>query len=648
MLVLYQTVIYKTLIQFFLNNFEKKVKTMKLKEHKAELVFCGMFVLLMLSMGLNAGFQSDWGNIVVDTVEIRAVNGEKITGKLYLPAEASATNPLPGVLAIHGYNNDKDVQRPHSLELAKRGIVVLAIDVLNHGDSDENRTDGSSALPYEAYDWLEAQPFVNPNLTGIVGHSMGAYYAAFVAMGRPQIDVVGYQAFAPSTFAPALANSFTQTNWIQIWSSAEEFGRAYNETVEAFEARGEAGIIANTAATGVGDGTGLSFHTYGNISAGTAQRYVYIPKTHPAQTHDLTATKEITSFFLQSLTGISEIEANESVAKTTFIVADYFGAISALVLMLSIIPLAAVLMKTKMFKEVEQPMPEVTEEKQTKEWLWWLFATVNFIIGALVFALNTSAPSNSEGVISWWFDGNMIEKWFPSMKMAIANGWEAFYIVNAVINMIIMAVWFFAYGRKKGYTSYDLGISYKKEKFSIISPVFLKTIGLGLVIFLYMYGITAFGQWAWTVEIRGPWSMFKVFTTTRSAQFWRYYWGPLLFWIFNAGMWLFGLMRQKEHNKKWVTILVWWLKICFTMLLGIILLNFISYLPLVFGWSGPWLSQFNFAPMMLLQTWAFIPTAAVMLLIAVFFYRKTGRVYLSALVMAALGTWIMVTGTINS
>ena len=69
------------LIRFFLIN-SKKVKKMNLKEHKAELVFCGMFALLILSMGLNAGFQSDWGNIVVDTVEIRGVNGEKITGKV--------------------------------------------------------------------------------------------------------------------------------------------------------------------------------------------------------------------------------------------------------------------------------------------------------------------------------------------------------------------------------------------------------------------------------------------------------------------------------------------------------------------------------------------------------------------------------------
>jgi hypothetical protein len=612
---------------------------MDLKKYKAELVFGGMFLLLIISMGMNAGIQSDWGNITVDTVEIRGANGEKITGKLYKPADVNAANPAPGVLAIHGYNNDKDVQRPHSLEMAKRGLVVLAIDVINHGNSDENMTAGSSAIPLEAYDWLESQPFILKNDTGVVGHSMGAYYAAYVALYRPQVDVCGYQAFAPSSFAVTLAAS--QTNWIQIWSAAEEFGRAWNETVEEFVARGEAGIMYNTNATGVGDGTGESFKTYGDISAGTAQRYVYILKTHPAQTHDKLATQEITAFFLATLLGTTETAAD---IKTTFIAADYFGAISALVLMLSIIPLSIVLMKRPLFKEVEQPMPEVTEDKKTKEWLWWAFASVNFVIGALVFAINTSAPTGAD----WIFDAAMLETWFPAMQMAIANGWNAFYIVNAVINGIIMLVWFFAYGRKKGYTSHDLGLSYKKEKFSLLSPAFYKTIGLAAVIFLYMYGMVLFGQWAWTIEIRGPWSMFKVFTTTRYGQFWRYFWFPFFFWILNAGAWLFGLMRQKEYKNEATTVLVWWLKICFAMLTGLILLNLISYLPLVFGWSGPLLSYYNFAPMMLLQTWAFIPTAAVMFLIAVFFYRKTGKIWLAAFIMATLGTWIMVTGTINS
>ena len=623
-------------------------KTKFVQKYKVEIAFVILFVITITSMGLNGGLQSDFGNVDVDRVEIRANNGEMLVGKLYRPKSATAATPAPAVLAIHGYNNDKDVQRPHSMELAKRGIVVLAIDSLFHGDSDVNFSSTSTSalynVPLEAYDWLEAQTFVNASTTGVVGHSMGAYYAAYIALYRPQIDVVGYQAFAPSSFAPQLANAYMKTNWIQIWSSAEEFGRAWNETVPAYEARGEAAIIKNTNTTGVGDGTGLNFHTYGDITAGTAQRYVYIKKTHPGQTHDLTATKEITSFFLQSLTGVSAAEADASLAHTTYILADFFGALSALTLMLSLIPLAMVLMKKKAFEGVEQPMPELTEDKKAKEWLWWSFATVNFILGAVLFAINTSSPTGWD----WMFDGGMIREWTPSMRMAIANMWEAFYVVNAVINLLIMAVWFFAYGRKRGWTGHDLGISYKKEKFSLMSWSFVKTIVLAIVLFLFMYAITAFGQWAWVVEVRGPWSMFKVFTTSRAIQFWRYYWGVLFFWLFNAGMWLFGLMRQKEYGKEWLTILIWWLKACFAMLTGLILLNMICYLPLLFGWSGPFLGQYNFAPMNLLQTWAFIPTAAVMLFMAVFFYRKTGKVYLAAIILAALGTWLMVTGTIEN
>ena len=55
-----------------------------------------------------------------------------------------------------------------------------------------------------------------------------------------------------------------------------------------------------TVDAGVDDGTREFFKTYGDVTAGTAQRYVWLWKTHPGQTHDLTATKEITSFFLQS------------------------------------------------------------------------------------------------------------------------------------------------------------------------------------------------------------------------------------------------------------------------------------------------------------------------------------------------------------
>ena len=67
--------------------------------------------------------------------------------------------------------------------LSKRGIIVLAIDVLNHGDSGYANTSsgsGQSAVPYEAMDWLRAQPYVDATKLGCTGHSMGAYYTLYI------------------------------------------------------------------------------------------------------------------------------------------------------------------------------------------------------------------------------------------------------------------------------------------------------------------------------------------------------------------------------------------------------------------------------------------------------------------------------------
>src|SRR6056297_1472933 len=137
------------------------------------------------------------------------------------------------------------------------------------------------------------------------------------------------------------------TNFIQISSEMEEFGgREWNETIEEWTQHCKNFISLNTQATGVNDSTAEFYKTYGDIETGNAQRYVFLPKTHPGQTHDLNATKEITAYFLQTLTDISREEAVQSVETTTYIQADFFGAASAVILLLSLIPLLSLLLKT--------------------------------------------------------------------------------------------------------------------------------------------------------------------------------------------------------------------------------------------------------------------------------------------------------------
>jgi hypothetical protein len=325
------------------------------------------------------------------------------------------------------------------------------------------------------------------------------------------------------------------------------------------------------------------------------------------------------------------------------------------------------LLGTSTFSEVKQPMPEMKESLRTKKWVWWLFATINFCLGGALYFFNTNAPdaailggnpSSKWFFQNWVIDANNIAKWTTIEStgkviydLGVGNAYLAFYVVNAIINVIFILGWYFIFGMKHRAKSDDLGIYTPSESFGKNAKIFGKTILLAATVFLYMYGMVIFSEQVFHLEIRGPWSMFKTFTNERAVRFWMYLPGVLLFFIFNAGIWLFGLMRQPEYGGEFKTSFIWWLKVCFAMLTGLILLNVINYFPLWIGTGGQFFQNTavfgnGFAPMYLLQTWLMIPAGAVMYWIGVKYYRETGRIWLGAIMLAVITTWMFTTGTV--
>ena len=144
---------------------EKKVKT--------RLFFFIAVVIVFFSGIMAYEFQTNFGTIDVQEVAITYTDGTKIVGKLYRPIGVDDTNPAPGILGIHGYNNDKDVQRGTALELARAGFVVLTIDQIGHGDSEGVFDLTTQVLGAKtAYVWLARQAFVSGGM-GVYGHSFG-------------------------------------------------------------------------------------------------------------------------------------------------------------------------------------------------------------------------------------------------------------------------------------------------------------------------------------------------------------------------------------------------------------------------------------------------------------------------------------------
>ena len=66
------------------------------------------------------------------TTKETRVAGKVVSGILFKPKAATADNPLPGVVLTHGYLNNRELQLPFAIELARRGFVVLAVDREGH------------------------------------------------------------------------------------------------------------------------------------------------------------------------------------------------------------------------------------------------------------------------------------------------------------------------------------------------------------------------------------------------------------------------------------------------------------------------------------------------------------------------------------
>ena len=195
-------------------------------------------LLLALLFGITGcmmvahGIQTDHGNVTVSEGNINTAKGN-LDYKLYVPDTATAEDPAPGVLLLHGYQNDHETCAAYAIELARRGAVVMALDEYGHGSTqigllergyvnhrvkvnfgEESEADGtfasaggpkryrlmmnfsnlsffderytkdaegnsiadSSCGGVDAYAALAAMDNVDPTRLGVSGHSMGTWY----------------------------------------------------------------------------------------------------------------------------------------------------------------------------------------------------------------------------------------------------------------------------------------------------------------------------------------------------------------------------------------------------------------------------------------------------------------------------------------
>jgi pimeloyl-ACP methyl ester carboxylesterase len=136
-----------------------------------------------------------------ETATFRSFDLVDLRASLEMPVGVPA--PVPAILLLHGYGEDRSVWRDFSRQLVDRGWAVMAMDLRGHGESKTKNQRPMEATPAwrtslhefpvdldPALDWLKAQPRLDNKKIVVIGSDVGANLALIASGKFPEVRTV--------------------------------------------------------------------------------------------------------------------------------------------------------------------------------------------------------------------------------------------------------------------------------------------------------------------------------------------------------------------------------------------------------------------------------------------------------------------------
>ena len=629
---------------------------MSRKRIRSLIAFIVCIVLAVVSISVASLIESDFGRVSVEQIRIPITTNNGISAyipaKLYIPDGVDSSNPAPAVLLMHGYQNDKDTSAAFAVELARRKIVALSIDEFGHGESpigmrnrgyDKSKSGPNrfkmfmsfSNLNFDnveglidssmggtaAFRWLQSRDYVQAGKVGVTGHSMGTWSAYTVAAENPDHAAIVIQ--CGEVEGPVIDDDgnvrFRNVLLLQAQYDEFDYFRDYQlitENLNETELRYK--IFS-------GQDAPVEWNkTYGSFDDGTARRMELLGTLHRGVTHSSKGIAAAMEWFTTAL----GVEPDMPPTGLMFMKRELLMGFALLAALISLLPLCSLLLTTKFFAPLAQPLPDrYTAPKKS----WHKTAIISILLSAVLYPFVTQL---GHGLFPYP-DG--------LFRTLMAGGLILWLDLLFIIAFFMFRRWYKkGEGKELGVTMYDMGISFDREKTVIDRKMIGKTVFMALIMFGYLYALTTIGYRYLNTDLRFIWPFLRPFTPGRFLQFLLYLPFFFLFFLFNGGVRLFGQMRQKEYGSPAKTQFVWWLKNIYVMLGGLVIVSLFEYVPFLLGYGTGWalvgLSLFD-GPFMSALVLIF-PQFFVLFFVATYFYRKTGKVYLGSLITAIIVSWI--------
>lgn len=616
------------------------------------------------------------------------VKGEVKSGILFTPKEASKDNKLPGIVLTHGYLNNRELQLPFAIELARRGFVVLAVDREGHGNYENtgsnNAMMATSGL-YESAKYLYNLDYVDQTKIGISGHSMGGYTTAMALM-------TDYTSAVDVTFADGkkgksmLGLNIVKAGLIQGWSTF--IAASPNTSVGIlkakddeffFNSKDENGnptisreyLHSQDAAKFVGvpvvKGQKINIENGKHYVAGQIEnnefgkptskpfRAVYeADEIHPLNHWSIPSTAYVIDFFYSAF-GTPSIQTAIGTGNQIWWIKEIFSFIGMLSLLSLIFPSVTLLLAAPIFKSLKTRTKKVVEEdgtvklinqEITPEYLTSKDQSLKKWYDYIIYLLPAITCTLFSGFVIQMFATDLGDRWFPNTQLypQDTTNWVALW--SLVCGLFAFAVIFVFYEGKKA-TSLILdkkGIEHEEinSPFDVlhISSVknIAKTILLALIIVVGLFLIVFINWSIFTVDFR-LWTLaFKVFNVPELIP------TALRYFVFFFGFYLLSGVANQTYRVKnlpeWATLAI----NAFFNIFGIALVITIQYATFK-GTGVLWQGDMALGYIVLFPI---IPILIIATIISRELYKKTGNVYLGSLINALIWTMVTVSGTAAS
>jgi len=602
--------------------FDKKVR-------KTTALVLLLSILVMLAAQVTAyAAMTDGFKVQVSNVTFENKNGLMVRGKLFQPEGASPVNPTPGVVYLHGYQNNRETSDPYGIELARRGFVVITLDTLGRGNSDNQFSESEPGFDptygaETAFEYLQELPFVDPERCGLGGHSLGGEMSYLAAMENPDVKAIVFSGYAYLEDA----TSDNPKNMLMIFGKYDEYRERMTGTQD-FEAEWM-DSPQTLAAMGA---TGLQFDTtYGSFEDGTARRVHMTHTTHVGESFDKGALAEAVSWYSQALNpdvplsipADQQIWRIKEIGSLVAMIAGIFSLLPAAILLLGIKPFSVL---------VGTPSSTYACDKKT----FWKAFLINSVLTLLFLPLVMVIFGLHVYVVP-------IDKVFPMMMV---NGVIFWFLVINIIGFFIFRSWVNKRRAIDPEVNYrELGLFETEDRIRLSWSKVWRAFLLAVVLFGFVYALEAIPEALMLIDFRYIFPYASDLTGYRLLMMALYF--PLfLIGFLQVNILLQGQLRPKP-GKSWlhtvvrksiVGILFMVIPLAFYMALQYIPLYLTGFLPFV----GPGGALVGFV----INIEHMIVLLALMVPISSLLYEATGEVYTGAILNALIVTWMFTSSSV--